>query len=109
MKQKLKDRRGETLAEVLVAILVVGASIALLSGLVTTSMSINHQVREMDMGEGGFYSALSAVETHVYNPGTDAAVTVKATGGPGAPVTFSNVYSYTPEGQSALTAYGKEG
>ncbi len=107
MKQKLKNRRGETLTEVLVAILVVGASIALLSGMVNASMSINSQVREMDMGEGGFYRGLTDVETHAFSA-ADETITVKTTGGPGT-VTFSHVYSYTPEGKSSLTVYGKEG
>ncbi len=108
MKQKLKNRRGETLTEVLVAILVVGASIALLTGMVNASMSINRQVRELDMGTDGFYPGVSAVETHTFDRSTDDAITVKTTGGP-ATVTFSDVYSYTPEGKSALTVYGKEG
>ncbi len=109
MKQKLKNRGGETLAEVLVAILVVGASIALLTGMVNASMSINSQVREMDMGDNGFYDTLSAVETHAFDRTADDAITVKATGGPGGAITFSDVYTYTPEGSSALTVYGKEG
>ncbi len=108
MKQKLKGRRGETLTEVLVAILVVGASIALLTGMVSASMSINSQVREMDMGDSGFYRGVTAVETHAFDAGTDDAITVKTTGGPST-VTFSDVYSYTPEGSGALTVYGKEG
>ncbi len=107
MKQKWKNRRGETLTEVLVAILVVGASIALLSGMVNASMSINSQVRELDMGDNGFYRGLTDVETHVFTVADDP-ITVKTTGGPGT-VTFSHVYSYTPEGKSSLTVYGKEG
>ncbi len=109
MKQKLKGRRGETLTEVLVAILVVGASIAILTGMVNASMSINRQVREMDMGDNGFYSALSAAETHAFDPAADDVITVTATGGPGSAITCSDVYTYTPEGQSPLTVYGKEG
>ncbi len=108
MKRKLKGRRGETLTEVLVAILVVGASIAILTGMVNASMSINAQVREMDMGDKGFYPGVTAVETHAFDAGTDDAITVRTTGGPTS-VTFSGVYSYTPEGSSGLTVYGKEG
>lgn len=108
MKQTLKNRRGETLTEVLVAILVVGASIALLTGMVNASMSINAQVREMDMGDDGFYQGVTAAETHVFDRSTDDAITVKATGGPST-ITIPDVYSYTPEGRSSLTVYGKEG
>ena len=108
MKQKLKNRRGETLTEVLVAILVVGASIAILTGMVNASMSINAQVREMDMGDKGFYPGVTAVETHTFDAGTDEPITVKTKGGPST-ITFSDVYSYTPEGSSGLTVYGKEG
>ncbi len=107
MKQKLKNRRGETLTEVLVAILVVGASIAILTGMVNASMSINAQVREMDMGTNGFYPGVTAVETHAFSA-SDEPITVKTKGGPST-ITFSDVYSYTPEGSSALTVYGKEG
>ncbi len=107
MKQKWKDRRGETLTEVLVAILVVGASIALLTGMVNASMSINSQVREMDMGDNGFYRALTDVETHAFTVADDP-ITVKTTGGPGT-IAFSGVYAYTPEGKTSLTVYGKEG
>ncbi len=108
MKQKLKNRRGETLAEVLVAILVVGSSIAILTGMVNASMSINGQVREMDMGTGGFYPSVTAVETHDFDRTADDPITVKTTGGPST-IVFSDVYSYTPEGKNALTVYGKEG
>ncbi len=108
MKQKLKNRRGETLTEVLVAILVVGASIAILTGMVNASMSINSQIREMDMGSDGFYRGLTAVETHAFDHTADDPITIKTTGGPST-ITFSDVYSYTPEGKSPLTVYGKEG
>lgn len=99
LKQKLLARRGETLAEVLVAILVCGASITMLAGMIMTSMGINQTAREMDTD---FYGALSQAETHVFTGG-DSACQVKLTGSGLADLTL-NVRSYTEGG---LTVYGE--
>lgn len=104
LKQKLLARRGETLVEVLVAILVCGVSITMLVGMVMTSMSINQAAREMDSGadgNGGFYGALSHVETHVFDGG-DSTCQVKLTGG-GSDITLY-ARSYTEDG---LSVYGE--
>lgn len=63
LKRKLRSSRGETLTEILAAILVCGFSIMLLVGMVNTSMNINRQAREADVA---FYETLSNVETHTF-------------------------------------------
>lgn len=108
MIRKVKNRRGETLTEVLVALLVVTLSICLLTVMVNTSMSINAQMRQADSGDDGFYPALSDAETHVFDENADESVTVRLTGGPSA-LTLGDVYAYTAEGLGGLTVYGKEG
>lgn len=108
LKQKLLARRGETLAEVLVAILVCSFSIMLLVGMVMTSMNINRAAREMDAGtdgNGGFYGALSDVETHTFTAADDPCV-VRLTGGVGTPSITLDARSYTAA-DAALTVYGE--
>lgn len=108
LKQKLLARRGETLTEVLVAILVCGFSITLLVGMITTSMGINKRAREMDAGadgHGGFYGALSQVETHSFTA-ADHPCVVKLTGGAGVSTITLNVRSYTAS-DADLTVYGE--
>ena len=107
MKKKLTSRRGETLTEVLVAILVVSMSIVLLTGMVNASMSINYQMRELDGGEDGFYQSLADAETHVFDHTQDDLIPIKATGP--SVIAFDRVYRYTPEGRGDLVVYGKEG
>lgn len=105
MKKKLQSRRGETLTEVLVAILVTALAICLLAGMVQVSMSMNAQMREADAGENGFFPALSAAETHVFDHTQDDSLTIQTTGGPSA-VQFAGVYLHEENG---LVVYGKEG
>lgn len=100
LKRKLRSSRGETLTEILAAILVCAFSIMLLVGMITTSMNINRQARELDQE---FYAALSNVETHVFSAADDPCV-VKLTGGAGVTSLTLNVQSYTENG---LTIYGE--
>ena len=57
--RKLKSRSGETLAEVLVAILVVAVSTSLFLGMVAVSVRINRQAVKAD---ARFYRAMSRLE-----------------------------------------------
>ena len=57
--RKLKSRSGETLAEVLVAILVVAVSTSLFLGMVAVSARINRQAVKAD---ARFYRAMSRLE-----------------------------------------------
>lgn len=107
MKAKLRTRRGETLTEVLVAVLVTAMAICLLAGMVHASMSINMQVRELDTGEDGFYPSLAAAETYTFGT-TDTAIIVKTSGGPST-IIFADTYSHAPSGLGGLVVYGKEG
>lgn len=107
-QRKPRLRRGETLTEVLVALLVVSLSIVLLTGMVNASMSINARMRQADGGDDGFYPALSDTETHEFDHHTDDPVTVRLTGGP-TTLTLDDVYAYSSAGQSGLVVYGKEG
>lgn len=100
LKRKLRSSRGETLTEILAAILVCAFSIMLLVGMIATSMNINRQARELDQE---FYAALSHVETHVFSAADDPCV-VKLTGGAGVTSLTLNVQSYTENG---LTIYGE--
>lgn len=108
LKRKLLSRRGETLAELLIAILVCGVSIMMLASMMTTAVKMNRQARAMDVGDdghGGFYGALSEVETHTLTVADDAC-TVKLAG-PGALADFSlSVRQYTNT-DANLTVYGE--
>ncbi len=109
-RQKLRARRGETLVEVLAAILVCGMAILLLTTMIMVSMNINRQAREMDRGadgSGGFFGALSAVETHVFTA-EDPACQVRFSGAGQEPIDVEEVRSYTGGENISLTAYGKE-
>ena len=57
--RQLKSRSGETLAEVLVAILVVAVSTSLFLGMVAVSARINRQAVKAD---AWFYRAMSLLE-----------------------------------------------
>lgn len=108
--KKRRAVRGETLAEVLAAILVCGMAILLLTSMIMASMGINRQAREMDRGAdgaGGFYGDLSAVETHVFTA-ADPALTVRLSGAGRTTITIPDVHSYT-QGDIPLTAYGEVG
>lgn len=74
MKQKLKSQQGETLTEVLTAILVSAVSVALLFGGVMASSSIENKARTWDTD---YYAALSAAEGRTEKAADGFKVTVK--------------------------------
>lgn len=108
LKRKLLSRRGETLAELLVAVLVCGVSIMLLANLIITSMKINNQARQADVGtdgHGGFYGGLSDVEKHTLTVADDScAVTLEGSGS--LPDINVAARSYT-NSDAGLTVYGE--
>ena len=59
MKTKLRGQQGETLVEVLAAVLVATLSVGLLMGGVAVSTRINRQAEDTDES---FYAALTAAE-----------------------------------------------
>lgn len=69
-RQKLTSRRGETLAEVLVAMLIIALAVLLLAATVTTAGGINMRTRARD---AHFYAELSAAETRAAYDETGAA------------------------------------
>lgn len=108
LKRKLLSRRGETLAELLIAILVCGVAIMMLAGMINTAVKMNNQARQADVGadgSGGFYGGLSQVETHTLTVADDAR-TVKLAG-PGTLADIElDVRSYTNT-DADLTVYGE--
>lgn len=111
MKKKLRGSKGESLVEVLASILVCGISVLILLTLISAAMQMNAASRNMDAGEdgsGGFYGALSAVETFDFSSGGDP-FSVRVSGAGLPDVSFDHVRSVTQgEDAYALTAYGKE-
>lgn len=94
MKKKLKEVRGETLIEVLAAILVGALSISMLFGAVMASGTMDKATREKDKT---FYESLDKAEARTANPSLD-----------GLKVTVKNTDS-GPEANVSVTFYGGEG
>ena len=97
--KKLKSQKGETLTEVLTAILVSAVSVALLFGGVMASSSIENQARTWDTD---YYAALSAAEGR-----TEKAADAPAGG-------FKVIVAGTEPGYDApmpmnIEVYGKKG
>lgn len=76
---KLKSKRGETLIEMLVSILILGFSIALLAVMVLASNSINEVTR---MEGGNYLDDLSSAEARTDDFGAGK-ITIKANGASG--------------------------
>ena len=60
IQNKLRSRRGESLAEVLVAMLIIALSVLLLAAMVSAAGAINMRTRARDEQ---FYKELSTAET----------------------------------------------
>lgn len=63
--KKLKNRRGETLAETLVSVLIAALSALLLTAMATAAGNMDAAARRRDRE---FYEALTAVETKTGAP-----------------------------------------
>ncbi len=103
MMRKWKDGRGETLIEVLAAILIGALSVTLLFGAIMASTTMDRQAQDMDKN---YYEVLSKAErqgsgdelfTPETMPGTPPVVTVKDADG-GAEVKIEKVTFYGGEG-----------
>ena len=94
---KLRSRRGETLVETLVAILVSALSVVLLVGGITAAAQINRRAAEQD---GDFYGQLTAAEEQAA-PVETFHVTVEQDGGLDAKIPAS-LY-----GEGDLWAYAR--
>lgn len=96
---KLSSRRGDTLVEVLVSILVAGLSVALLVGMIATGTKFNAKARASD---DALYQELSAAEGRSASLGRE---TLTLTVG-------GEEYRLTVEvygAEDGLTSYAKEG
>lgn len=102
--RKWKDGRGETLVEVLAAILIGSLSVALLFGAIMASATMDRQARNLDEK---YYDVLSKAErqgsgdelfTPETEPETPPAVTVKSADGTGTEVKIGEVTFYGGEG-----------
>ena len=73
---KLRSTRGETLAEILVSIVILGLSIGLMLTMIMTSTKITQNAREADIKLIG---ELNAAEQQVnpYKPGVNHSVKIK--------------------------------
>ena len=101
MMRKLKSRAGESLAEVLVAMLIVAFATMLLVVMISASASMDAAARKADKT---FYEDLSGAETHT-RAGEDAVSgTVIIKNGAGL---YQKVDVET-FGGSGLTSYKKE-
>lgn len=60
IQNKLRSRRGESLAEVLIAMLIIALSVLMLAAMVSAAGAINMRTRARDEQ---FYKELSAAET----------------------------------------------
>ena len=99
LQHKLASRRGDTLVEVLVSILVAGLSVALLAGMVATGARFNAKARAADEA---LYRELSAAEGRTDLLGTGDLTLTMGDGEHHIPVEL-----YGAEG--GLTSYAKEG
>lgn len=105
IRNKLRSRRGETLTETLVALLVVALASVILATMIGTATRINAAAIQRDET---LCQAVTAMETGTEAVATDGTVTVNINGGS---VNFDgNYYSYAEEeGEDPiLYAYGKK-
>ena len=99
--RKLRSRRGETLVEVLVSILVAGLSVLLLAGMISTAARFNGAARRADER---LYEQLSAAEAQGPDADLGRASVVLTVGGVRDPIP---VYVYgLPDG---LCSYAEGG
>lgn len=100
MKKKLSQNRGETLVEVLAAVLIASLAITLLFGGIMASVNLNRSAKTSDET---FYADLSAAErqTDDEDKVSSIIVTVKDSDGNGPELTVT-VY-----GGEAVRSYAK--
>lgn len=98
--EKLHSRRGETLVEILVAILIIALSAGLFATMYTASMRINLTAREQDEA---FYAAVEDLE-EMSGSGSSGTVNYEPEGGGSA--TSESVELFTRDG---MTAYKIDG
>ena len=103
LSRKLASRRGETLAETLVTILLIAMASAMLAVMLTSAVRINNTA---DQATKALYEELTIAETGKGGGGGSVAVTIDRGTGKQVTVTI-DVTVHGAEG--ALRAYGKAG
>ena len=93
-KDKLGSRRGETLAEVLAALLVMGLSVMMMVGMVTAAVKINQDTRKMDRK---FFEAVTGAET-IRKTSPDGKINIQ-----------ENIQEDAKSVDLEITYYGQEG
>ena len=96
--RKLRSRSGETLAEVLIALLIISLSSMLLVVMISTAGRIDMATRARDKM---FYEELNLAETHT--GGTETTGTIKISGG-----STDQYIEVTVYGGNGLTSYEKK-
>lgn len=96
--KKLRNNRGETLLEGLIAVMIAALSMTMLLSCVTASSHTGTGAKEMD---DKFYQTLSDVEGHS-GTGVDESVTIKREGVADPPTVSVTVY-----GDGGLYSYSK--
>lgn len=100
MREKLHNRRGETLTETLVAVLLIALSAAALAGMTASSARVTGRAEEKMQG---VYDERSAAERGA--PAGTPGRTVKIQGGTGGEESVTVYFSGEANG---LLAYGTE-
>lgn len=103
--KKLKSKTGETLAEILVAILIIALSAGLFASLYVAAMNINLSAREEDEK---LFDSVGKLEENIYSGGTGGEggyIQYKPEDGTGSAGSDIPVDFYTKDG---MTVY-KEG
>lgn len=100
LKGKLASRRGETLVEVLVSILLAGLSMLMLMGMISAAVRLNGTARQAD---AQFYEELSAAEGRTQEVDGSASLSLVI----GGQTTHIDVAVYGT--QDGLAAYAGQG
>ena len=101
MKKLLRDQRGETLVEVLAAILIFTLSSIILYSMVTSASKVNLKAREVFDSIGTQMAVAEHAETKV---GTEK---IKMTLENGTVICDTDVDVYRAEGENTLYSYYK--
>ena len=101
MKKKLLSRRGETIAEVLVAILLIMLASAAFAAMVSSASKVNAKAAAQDVK---LYDALSAAEKKTAS--ADATVSSSVTVEPSVGSNFTIGVTYYSDADGTLYAYG---
>lgn len=104
---KLRSRKGETLTETLIAVLIVGLASVVLASMVTAASRMSAQAEERD---DKLYAAVTAAEAQPDSAKveeSDSSPTVQVTVGDNSTVNFSVTYFSDEDGTLSSYRYEK--